>query len=109
MEGENNEPEPSAEEEVRQEQHLPTTEERLEHCYGEIRQLRLDLEAARAHTHDELAHAIHEHGDYAHHEHKHEIPDKSDTTSEPVPADTSGAESSPTPSSKHPWFRPIGR
>src|SRR5947209_20458004 len=46
---------------VREGQHLPTTEERLEHCYGEIRTLRSELAGLRAHSHPQPAHSAHEH------------------------------------------------
>src|SRR5438270_10204248 len=68
---------------VREEQHLPSTEERLEHCYNEIRELRSEIAELRSHSHPELAHSAHEHSDLARHDHKHELEVDSNSTTEP--------------------------
>jgi hypothetical protein len=95
---------PTTEETVKEEQHLPTTEERLEHCYDEIGALRAEIAELRSHSHPELAHATHEH-DYAHSGHTHEITVNSERTEEPSTEHQEGGDS--TPSVTHPYFRKV--
>src|SRR5207302_11104331 len=62
-----------------------------------------------SHSHPELAHSVHEHDRYAAHDHKHEVEDNAEHTGEPVSASESSGEQSPTPSSKHWYFRKVGQ
>lgn len=102
--------EPTTEETVREEQHLPTTEERLEHCYEELRTLRAEIAELRSHSHAELAHSTHEHPEHAKHDHVHTVTE-AEHTSEPHSEQQQQSEggNDSGPSATHPYFRRIGR
>ena len=103
-------PAPEPEEPTREEQHLPTTEERLEHCYDEIRTLRAEIAELRSHSHAELAHSSHEHEEYSRHDHAHDVPHDAERTSIPTEEHESGggATNDNQPDNTHWYFRKIG-
>lgn len=98
-------PTETPEETVHEEQHLPTTEERLEHCYNELGALRAEIAELRSHSHPELAHSTHEHPEHARHDHVHDIPNSdADRTSEPTEKhESSGGSNDKQPESTH-WY-----
>src|SRR5437879_12952187 len=100
-------PTETPEETVQQEQHIPTTEERLEHCYAELGALRAEIAELRSHSHAELAHATHEHEEYSRAEHAHDIPHgDAERTTEPTEEHESGgpgATNDSQPESTH-WY-----
>lgn len=102
-------PEPTTEETPPEGDRLPSHEERLEHCYEQIRVLRAEIAELRSHSHPELAHAVHEH-EYAHSGHTHEV--KGDeTTEQRLPGENgasgSGSSQDASPSPTHPYFRKV--
>ena len=104
---ENEDVPPVPEEETnKEEQRIPTDDERIEHLYAEIGRLRSEIAELRAHGHPDLAHATHDHPEHARHDHKHDL-EKAGGTTEPLATKDEPRTEDESPRPVHPYFRRV--